>query len=186
MTEGRPSLRIVVGVDGSAASFAAVRWAVREAGLRYATVQLVCAYQSGTRLRAPYASAASKTSPAVHRAAVQEMLDRATQSAVSDLPAERVISDVVDESPVRALLDRAKDAEMLVLGTTRPERRPGQPPAALGPVARSCLRLAHCPVVVVAPDDAPSARRAEHPGRTLDPRFGEVRLSRPGAVRASL
>jgi nucleotide-binding universal stress UspA family protein len=156
MTEVPPSRRIVVGVDGSAASIAAVRWAVREAGLRGATIQLVCAYQSGARLRAPYASAVPEMSRAARRATAQEMLDRATQSAVRHLPAERVISDAVDELPVRALLDRAKDAELLVLGATRPGRQPGQPPAALGPVARSCLRLARCPVVVVAPDDPPT------------------------------
>lgn len=155
MTEVPPSRRIVVGVDDSAAAVAAVRWAVREAGLRGAAVQLVCAYQSDARLRAPYASAVPETSRAA-RAAAQEMVDRATQCAVRHLPAERVISVVVDEPPVRALLDRATDAELLVLGATRPDRQPGQPPAALGPVARSCLRLAHCPVVVVAPDDPPA------------------------------
>jgi nucleotide-binding universal stress UspA family protein len=51
------------------------------------------------------------------------------------------------------LLDRAAYAEMLVLGTTRPARQPGQPPQAMGPVARPCLQQAHCPVVVVSPDD---------------------------------
>lgn len=55
--------------------------------------------------------------------------------------------------------DRAADAEMLVLGTTRPGRQPGQPTLAMGPVARACLRLAHCPVVV-APDGPPAGQGA--------------------------
>ena len=33
--------RIVVGIDGSAASAAAVRWAVREAKLRHATARML-------------------------------------------------------------------------------------------------------------------------------------------------
>lgn len=58
MTHALPLRRIVVGVDGSAASAAAVRWAVREARLRHATVHLVCAYHGDTRLHAPYVSSA--------------------------------------------------------------------------------------------------------------------------------
>jgi nucleotide-binding universal stress UspA family protein len=62
---------------------------------------------------------------------------------------------LVDEPPARALLERAADAEMLVLGTSRPPVQPGQPPLAMGPVARVCLRRAPCPVVMVASGDLP-------------------------------
>ena len=55
MTHALPLRRIVVGVDGSATSAAAVRWAVRETRLRHATIHLVCAYHRDARLRAPYA-----------------------------------------------------------------------------------------------------------------------------------
>jgi hypothetical protein len=54
------------------------------------------------------------------------------------------------------LLDRAAHADLLVLGTTRPAPKSGQPPQAMGPVARACLQRAHCPVVVVSPDDLPA------------------------------
>ena len=52
MTHALPLRRIVVGVDGSAASAAAVRWAVREARLRRAAVHLVCAYHGDATLHA--------------------------------------------------------------------------------------------------------------------------------------
>ena len=56
MTRIKARGRIVVGVDGSAASTAAVRWAVQEARLRRVALHLVCACDSDVRLRAPYAS----------------------------------------------------------------------------------------------------------------------------------
>jgi Universal stress protein family len=77
------------------------------------------------------------------------------------LPAGRLIAELVNAPPARALVDRSAGAEMLVLGTSRPPVQPGQPPLAMGPVARICLRQAHCPVVVVGPDDLPG----EHDGQ---------------------
>jgi len=145
--------RIVVGVDGSAASAAAVRWAVHEAKLRHVTVHLVCAYHSDFRLRAPYVPSSWPESQDERYAAARKILATMTELALRHLRLGRLTSELVNEPPARALLDRASDAEMLVLGTTRPVPEPGKPPPAMGPVARACLCLAHCPVVVVAPDD---------------------------------
>ena len=86
-------------------------------------------------------------------------LDLATEAASRRLLPERLIAKLVSEPSARALFDCAADAEMLVLGTTRPGRQPGQPTLAMGPVARTCLRLAHCPVVV-APDGPPAGQGA--------------------------
>lgn len=49
--------RIVVGVDGSAESVAALRWACREASLRVAEVHAVLALESACHQVASYASA---------------------------------------------------------------------------------------------------------------------------------
>jgi len=54
MTHSPAGGKIVVGVDGSAASDAAVHWAIREARLRRATVHLVSAYHSDFRQHARY------------------------------------------------------------------------------------------------------------------------------------
>jgi nucleotide-binding universal stress UspA family protein len=130
MTRALPLRRITVGVDGSAASAAAVRWAVREARLRHATVHLVCAYHSDARLRAPYAPYCGVPRQREHRAAARAVLDPAAEPASRRLPPGRLISELASEPPARALLDRPAEAEMLVLGTTRPDREPGQPPPA--------------------------------------------------------
>ena len=152
MTQALPIRQIVVGVDGSAASAAAVHWAAREARLRRAAVRLVCADHTDTRLRAPYASWAGVREDE-RRAAARASLDRAADLVRSALPLGRVVAELVDEPPAQALLERSADAEMLILGTNRPPVQPGQPPLALGPVTRICLRRASCPVVMVAPGD---------------------------------
>ena len=153
MSHSPAGSRIVVGVDGSAASDAAVRWAVREARLHRATVHLVSAYDTDSRQRAQYVPPSFMTTPQEERRAAEARVAAATELARRYLPPEQLTAEVANEPPARALLDRAARAEMLVLGTTRPVSQAGQPPQAMGPVARPCLRLAHCPVVVVSPDD---------------------------------
>ncbi len=155
MTYSPAGSRIVVGVDGSAASDAAVRWAVREALLRHATVHLVSAYRSDSRQRAQYVPSSWMAPQEEHSAAAEALVAAAMELARRSLPPGRLTAERANELPARALLDRAADAELLVLGTTRPTPQPGQPPQAMGPVARACLQLAHCPVVVVSPDDRP-------------------------------
>jgi nucleotide-binding universal stress UspA family protein len=161
-----PGRQIVVGVDGSAASAAAVRWAVQEARLRHAAVRLVCAYHDDDRLHAPYASWCW-AGQAERRAAAREMLDRAAELARTDLPPGWLLTELADEPPARALLDRSAGAEMLVLGTSRPPVQPDETPQAIGPVARVCLRRAHCPVVVVTPDNPAGGQGIPQPAGTL-------------------
>ena len=153
MTHSPAGSQIVVGVDGSAASHAAVRWAVREARLRHATVHLVSAYHTDSRQRAQYVPPSSWMTPREERCAAEALVAAAAELARRYLPPDQFTAEVANEPPARALLDRAAHAQMLVLGTTRPARQPGQPPQAIGPVARPCVRQAPCPVVVVSPDD---------------------------------
>ena len=156
MTHSPAGGKIVVGVDGSAASDAAVHWAIREARLRRATVHLVSAYHSDFRQHARYVPPSSWLTPEQECCAAEALLAAAMELARRYLPPGRLTGEVANEPPARALLDRSAHAELLVLGTTRPAPQPGQPPQAMGPVARSCLRLAPCPVVVVSPSDRPA------------------------------
>ena len=190
MTRMNARGRIVVGVDGSAASAAAVRWAVREARLRHAAVHLVCACDSNARQRAPYASWSWVTHEGERHAAAAASLAAAAELARPQLPPGRLATELTHKPPVRALLDRAAGAEMLVLGSTRVARGSGQPPHAIGPVARDCLSLAHCPVVVVAPDEQspgnpPAPRRRPAVPRQRAPRTATSRrVLRPAAQSA--
>jgi len=141
-----PVRRIVVGIDGTAAAAAAVRWAVREARLRRAVVELVHAYHVDPRLRAPYAPFSQAPPAEECEAIARAQLHAAKAFACRRLGTRRVRIELTGGLPSRALLARAVAAEMLVLGTTTP---PVQQSVAMGPVARTCLRSAPCPVVIV-------------------------------------
>ena len=184
MTRMKAGGRIVVGVDGSAASAAAVRWAVREARLRHAAVHLVCACGSDVRLQAPYASWSWLTREDERYVAAAAVLAAAAELARPHLPPGWLTTELVRESPVRALLDQAADAEMLVLGTIRFARGTGQPIRAIGPVASACLRLAHCPVVVIGSDDLPVDPPAQR-HRPVMPRQRAPRTATFGPVPRS-
>ena len=144
--------RIVVGVDGSAESVAALRWACREASLRGAEVHAVHVREERCHSLASYAVPALTTDDEV--SIVTDDLVRAVQAAQS--PSVLVRAEEVDGLPARVLLDRCAGADMLVLGTAGDEPG-GLRPA--GPVIRACLRRAPCPVVVISAAQDPMPLR---------------------------
>jgi len=133
--------RIVVGVDGSAESAAALHWACREAALRGAEVHAVHACEAPVRSMPSYAV------PSQGRPGDVDP-DAMWRSVMPDLqPGVLVRTEVAEGLAARVLLERCAGAEMLVLGT------PGDGPGAsqpAGPVIRACLRRAPCPVVVIS------------------------------------
>jgi len=142
--------RIVVGVDGSAESVAALGWACREASLRAAEVLAVLALESACHQVASYAVPASRQSGGSWGAA-RDALRRSVGEALSLFPGVRVRTEIAEGLAARVLLDQAANADMLVLG--RNSNGP-DPYRAAGPVIRACLRAARCPVVIIGAVDA--------------------------------
>lgn len=146
--------RIVVGVDGSQASAAAVRWAAQEAQLRHASMHLLFVHDNDRSGRAPYAGSSSAPARDKGNAAERAELAAAEQQASRALPPDRLSSELVDGSPAQVLIDQLAGAELLVLGTADlADESESERPADVGPVARACLHAAACPVVVVSPCD---------------------------------
>jgi nucleotide-binding universal stress UspA family protein len=136
--------RIVVGVDESPASLAALRWAAREAELRGTGLEVVHAWER-TRWRvAPYASHIRPQSGDEDRAAAGARLEGAVRTMLGSASLIPFTVEVTDGLATRVLLDRAAGAELLVLGGVVSSGRD-----AIGPVARDCLRHPPCPIVVV-------------------------------------
>jgi nucleotide-binding universal stress UspA family protein len=136
--------RLVVGVDGSAESAGALRWACREASLRGAEVHAVHAWEASPT--ASYAVSAQGRSVD---------FDALWRSVLPDgIQGVRVRTEVAAGLAARVLLERCEGADMLVLGTTSNEPGASRP---VGPVIRACLRRAPCPVVVIssAQEDLP-------------------------------
>jgi nucleotide-binding universal stress UspA family protein len=138
--------RIVVGVDGSPASVAALAWAATEARLRRAELDAVYAWENPEQYRAPYAERRGLPSPEQDRAAAAARLATSVRAAFGQAPPPRLRTEVAEGRPERVLPDRAAGAELLVLGSAP---RPGSFPDAMGPVHRTCLHRVPCPVVIV-------------------------------------
>ena len=100
--------RIVVGVDGTAGSIGAVRWAVREALLRQASVHLVFVSRQYRRASCPGSPEASPPG--------EDGPDGAALLAAAELPPGRLSSELAAGSPAKVLIDRSAGAGLLVLG----------------------------------------------------------------------
>ena len=158
MTRDSGSRRIVVGVDGSAESVAALRWACREASLRAAEVVAVLALESACHQVASYAVPAPRQSGGSWGGA-RDVLRRSVSEVLRVFPGISVRTEIAEGLAARVLLDQAADADMLVLG--RNSHGP-DPYRAAGPVIRVCLRAARCPVVIVGVVDAAAQDPADH------------------------
>ena len=143
--------RLVVGVDGSIESVAALRWACREAALRGAEVHAVHVREELCHSLASYAAPALSTAEEVSI----DINDIARTVQAGTAPGVAVRVEQVDGLAARVLLDRSIGADMLVLGTS------SDVPGALrsaGPIIRACLRRASCPVVVISAAQDPMQR----------------------------
>ena len=144
---------IVVGVDGSPRSLAALRWAMEEAGLRAATVRAVYVW-SWPYEECEIGHLAGQAAFGRLRHAAEQALDEALRSAgcAQDPAVER---RVADGAPARRLIEAADGAELLVVGSRGHGRLPG---LVLGSVSRQCARGASCPVVIVRDGASPAHR----------------------------
>ena len=168
--------RIVVGVDGSVESVAALRWACREASLRGAEVHAVHVREEHCHSLASYAVRALPTEDAEDDVAI-DVNDLVRTVQANQAPGVQVRVEEVEGLAARVLLDRCEGADMLILGT------PGDVPGGLrsaGPVIRACLRRAPCAVVVISAAMDPMQER-ESAARTAEP-AGAARVKVPAGV----
>ena len=139
--------RITVGVDGSPASAAALRWAVDLARLRNAEIVAVCAWHVPLASLAPYSPVSRRPTQDGERGRAAAFLAGAMQTAWSLAPDVKVRAALVCGPPAHVIIDHCADTDLLVLGAHHAAAAPGR---TMGAIAASCLRLARCPVVIVA------------------------------------
>jgi nucleotide-binding universal stress UspA family protein len=137
--------RIVVGVDGSDASVEALRWALEQAAPTGAVVVAIHAWHDVYGAAAPFAVAVN---PQLYVDAAAAVLDRAIEQATGGR-AELVEARVVHDGPAAAILDAARDADLVVVGS---RGRGGFAGLLLGSVSQQVVHHAACPVVVIPVD----------------------------------
>jgi nucleotide-binding universal stress UspA family protein len=143
-TGGAP--RIVVGVDGSSASRAALRWAVRQARFTGTMVDAVIAWQIPMMLQ-NYRWAPIYVEEAGDFAEdARKRIDAVINEEIGPADSRLVTSQVVHGHPAQVLLDAAADADLLVVGS---RGHGGFAGALLGSVSQHCVHHAHCPVLIV-------------------------------------
>ena len=147
---------VVVGVDGSAGSAEALRWALAEARLRKSPLRAVHAwmfgYVGGTVDGYPslggsldaYGSLGIDPGD-LHRAA-EDLLDRALADAGTDTAGVEIERQVVQGSAAEALVTAVGKDDLLVVGS---RGHGGFAELLLGSVSQQCVHHAPCPVVVV-------------------------------------
>jgi nucleotide-binding universal stress UspA family protein len=151
---------IVVGVNRSAASVAALRWAAAEARLRGATVRVVHAFEPAAHL-ASYAILGDRPPGGQERRRASADLAAVMRAAFGSEPPAGITAEVAEGVAERVLMARAAGAGLLVLGGAGTDIA-GRP---AGPVVRACMNSAPCPLVIVTPAatsavTAPLARAA--------------------------
>jgi nucleotide-binding universal stress UspA family protein len=135
---------IVVGVDGSSESEAALRFAADEAKLRGAPLRIVCAWQPSASASLGEAFAATPDAFETAERRAQDVV----RAALEHLQHESLEMEAVIEEggPGAVLVEQAANAEVLVVGSRGlgATRR-----LVLGSVSHHVAQHANCPVVIV-------------------------------------
>jgi nucleotide-binding universal stress UspA family protein len=146
MDASTDSDRILVGVDGSPSSIAALRYAARIATAFDAPLEAVTTWSYPAY--AEYALAAD-WSPERDATAI---LDQAVEEAFGADPPPGLTRTTAPGAPAQTLIDLSEDSAMLVLGS---RGRGGFVGLLLGSVSAACAEHAHCPVLIVHGRHAP-------------------------------
>jgi nucleotide-binding universal stress UspA family protein len=141
-SQGQGGGRIVVGVDGSASSMAALRWAIRQAKLTGSSVDAVIAWH----VPAGYGIAPVGDGAVDFEGDAKQVLADALNQVTGTESGGLVRPSVVEGRTAEVLVRAARGADLLVVGS----RGHGEfTSALLGSVSHFCVHHASCPVLVI-------------------------------------
>ncbi|PRC43769.1 universal stress protein [Mycobacterium sp. ITM-2017-0098] len=148
MTVPRTENEIVVGIDGSASSAAAVEWAAHDAQLRDRPLRLVHVVPPIVMPAMPWPELPVTYAQVAEDRAHQIVEQSYTLAVGASSPgrSSQIATEVVGGPIVSTLVGLSKAAEMIVvgsLGETAATR------AVLGSVSSALVHRAHCPVAVI-------------------------------------
>jgi nucleotide-binding universal stress UspA family protein len=141
---------IIVGVDGSGHGQRAMRWAMREAAIRQVPLTVLTVHPAiKGYFGGVLADERDLQLTQQAQAAVQAETDTVLEALAWPHP-ESVTVRAVHGFPAEELVNASKDADMIVLGSRGVG---GFARLMLGSTADQVVRHAHCPVLIVPPED---------------------------------
>jgi nucleotide-binding universal stress UspA family protein len=140
---------VVVGVDGSTESIAALGWARRYAAATGARVRAVHAWHYPTAFGVPPEGKAPPSVTAEVEQGMRDDMARAVAQAYPDREDTQPETALRYGHPVEVLIDESKNADLLVVGHHGHSAFTGM---LVGSVSIHCVTSAACPVVVVRGD----------------------------------
>jgi nucleotide-binding universal stress UspA family protein len=144
--------RIVVGVDGSDSSKAALAWAIRQARLTGAVVDAVMTWE----FPAMYGFGMAVIPGTDFEQTAVEVLADTIAEVSADAGPVKIRSKVAEGNAAQVLLDESAGADLLVVGS---RGHGGFAEALLGSVGQHCVHHATCPIVVIR--DSVTGRRGQ-------------------------
>ncbi len=131
--------KIVVGVDGSPSSNTALEWAAQEAEIRGSTLELIHAWNYPNLGYEGYVAVLED-----FEKDAAALLDEVVASARKNYPSLKLVSSLIQGPTAQTIMDRAKEADMVVVGS---RGRGGFSGLLLGSVGQQLVH--HCPAPVV-------------------------------------
>jgi nucleotide-binding universal stress UspA family protein len=145
-SEGDAGPPVVVGVDGSDGSVAALRWAVRYSAATGTPVRAVLAWHYPTAAALPPVGHAPEAVTKEVEGQEAAILREAIAKAAPDAPGVDIASEARYGHPAEVLIEESGRAGLLVVGR---RGHGGFLGTHLGSVSLHCVNTARCPVVVV-------------------------------------
>jgi len=133
--------RIVVGVDGSEPSKAALAWAMAQGRLTGAVVEAVIAWEVPATYGYPI-----PVSDVNWKQLAQQVVSDAIADVAGPAAPAKISSKVVEGNAAQALLEESARADLLVVGN---RGHGGFVEALVGSTGQHCVEHATCPVVII-------------------------------------
>jgi nucleotide-binding universal stress UspA family protein len=146
MTDSSGSQLVVVGVDGSAGSLAALAWAGQYAAVTGATVRAVRAWHYPAAAGEAPTGVAPDSIRGETEQQMQTVLDEAVAKTFGGDPPAKLETRMSYGHPAQVLIEASREAGLLVVGSRGHGAFTGM---LLGSVSIHCVTGAFCPVVVV-------------------------------------
>lgn len=141
---------IIVGVDGSGHSQRALRWAMNEAAIRHVPLTVLTVHEA---IRGYYSGVAVYADDSARIEQARQAAQAETDKMLADLDGPRpdsVTVKAVRGFSVEELIKASQDADVVVLGS---RGAGGFTRLMLGSTAGQVVQHAHCPVLIVPPED---------------------------------